>query len=130
MGQPQTGARSPLHAGRGSFASAENTHEKKERRAERRKRKTPQETKMGILRSHKHCVDREPRRWGRRRWNRRRGWQRITREKDAAASKARIDEMVERKKKKERRTAPFVTSLLRENSLIKTVSSFGWCKAF
>lgn len=85
---------------------------------------------MGILRSHKHCVDREPRRWGRRRRrNRRRGWQRITREKDAAASKARIDEMVE-SKKASKRTAPFVTSLLRENSIIKTVSSFGWCKAF
>lgn len=57
-GTAADGSTSPLHAGRGSFACVENTQEK-ERRAKQSKRKTPQETKMGILRSHKHCVDRE-----------------------------------------------------------------------
>lgn len=81
---------------------------------------------MGILRSHKHCVDREPRRWGRRRRNRRRGWQRITREKMLQQASHALMKWWNAKKKKEKRTAPFVTSLLRENSVIKTVSSFGW----
>lgn len=44
-GTAADGAHSLLHAGRGSFASMENTQEKNERRAEQRKTQFPPETK-------------------------------------------------------------------------------------
>lgn len=48
---------SPLHAGRGSFASMENIQEKNERRAEQRKTQFPQETKREFFCEHKHKAD-------------------------------------------------------------------------